>query len=116
MRQLARAGTAALPAQALAEFCQVGLRKLRPAPKPTVLSAQVEHLRRSFEVLPLTGAVILEALRGVDAYEMSYFDAQIWAVARLNQVPVVLSEAFSHRAILDGVEFLDPFRSDFPDI
>jgi hypothetical protein len=31
-------------------------------------------------------------------------------------VPVVLSKDFSHRAILDGVEFLDPFRSDFPDI
>lgn len=81
-----------------------------------MLSAQVEHLRWSFEVLPLTGAVTLEALRGGVAYEMSYFDAQIWAVARLNQVPVVLSEDFSHRAILDGVEFMDPFRNDFPDI
>jgi predicted nucleic acid-binding protein len=98
----------------LAEFCQVGLRKLTPTPKPAVLSAQVEHLRRSFEILPLTGAVVLEALRGVAAYQMSYFDAQIWAVARLNQVSVVLTEDFSHRAILEGVEFLDPFRSDFP--
>jgi hypothetical protein len=29
---------------------------------------------------------------------------------------VVLSEDFSHRAIVDGVEFLDPFRSDFPGV
>jgi predicted nucleic acid-binding protein len=112
--RLARSGNAALPAQALAEFCRVGLDKLRPEPSPEVLSAQVEDLRRAFEVLPLTGAVVLEALRGVAAHKLSYFDAQIWAVARLNQVPVVLSEDFSHGAILDGVEFLDPFRSDFP--
>ena len=92
----------------------MGMRKLNPPLKPDVLSLHVEDLRRSFEILPLTGAVVLEALRGVAAHDMSYFDAQIWAVARLNQVPVVLSEDFSHRAILDGVEFLDPFGSDFP--
>jgi predicted nucleic acid-binding protein len=116
LRRLARSGTAAVPVQALAEFCRVGFGKLRPALEPAALSAQVEHLRRSFEIYPLTGAVVLEALRGVASHQLNHFDAQIWAVARLNQVPVVLSEDFSHRTILDCVEFLDPFRSDFPGV
>jgi predicted nucleic acid-binding protein len=114
--RLARSGSTGLPAQALAELCDVAFRKMRPAPEPSALVAEVERLSRSFEVLPLTGAVVIEALRGVGAYSMSYYDAQIWAVARLNQIPVVLSEDFSHRTILDGVEFLDPFRSDFPGV
>jgi predicted nucleic acid-binding protein len=42
---------------------------------------------------------------------LSYYDAQIWAVARLGQVDVVLSEDFNPGAVLDGVAFansLDP--------
>ena len=48
----------------------------------------------AFPLLPLTGPVVLEALRGVREHMLSYHDAQIWAVARLGQVAVVLSEDF----------------------
>jgi predicted nucleic acid-binding protein len=54
-------------------------------------------------VLPLTGPVALEALRGVREHLLSYYDAQIWAVARLGQVGAVLSEDFNLGAVLDGV-------------
>jgi predicted nucleic acid-binding protein len=92
------------------------VEKLNPPLELHEVAVQVDGLRRAFQVIPLTAAVVLEALRGVAAYRMSYYDAQIWAVARLNQIPVVLSEDFSHGSILDGVEFLDPFRSDFPGV
>jgi hypothetical protein len=49
----------------------------------------------AFPLLPLTGPVVLEALRGVREHLLSYYDAQIWAVTRLGQVAVVLSEGFN---------------------
>jgi hypothetical protein len=62
----------------------------------------------AFPLLPLTGPVVLEALRGVREHLLSYYDAQIWAVTRLGQVAVVLSEGFNPGAVLDGVSFTNP--------
>jgi predicted nucleic acid-binding protein len=70
-------------------------------------------LTASLSVLSATAAAVLEAVRGVDVHSMSFFDAQIWAVARLHQVPVVLSEDFSDDAVVEGVRFRNPFASDF---
>ena len=44
---------------------------------------------------------------------MSYWDAQLWATARLNQVEVVLSEDFQDGRALDGVRFVNPFAPSF---
>ncbi len=57
--------------------------------------------------------VVLEALRGVRDHQLSYYDAQVWATARLNQVPVIFSEDFKPNATLEGVRFVNPFASDF---
>lgn len=40
---------------------------------------------------------------------MAYFDAQIWAAARLNQVPFLLTEDMASGATFDGVTIIDPF-------
>jgi len=61
----------------------------------------------------VTGAIVLEAVRGVRTYQMSYWDAQIWASARMNQIPVVLSEDFGEGTTIEGVHFVNPFGSDF---
>jgi predicted nucleic acid-binding protein len=74
---------------------------------------EVEHLLLAFPVLPLTGPVVLEALRGVQEHLLSYYDAQVWAVARLGQVGVVLSEDFNPGAVLDGVSFANPLEPAF---
>ncbi|MBI2952680.1 MAG: hypothetical protein HYY30_00060 [Chloroflexi bacterium] len=37
----------------------------------------------------------------------------IWAVARLKQVPYVLTEDNEHGRYLEGVRFLDPFDPSF---
>jgi predicted nucleic acid-binding protein len=66
-----------------------------------------------FPVLPLTPAVVLEAVRGVRDHLFSYYDAQIWALARLNQIGAVLSEDFSAGAVIEGVRFIDPFSRTF---
>jgi predicted nucleic acid-binding protein len=98
-----RARSAALPAQALAEFASVALRKLKPRIEPSSVEAQVEHLRRMFPVLPLVPEVIVEAVRGVRDHGFSYYDAQIWAVAKLGRVGAILSEDFNVGAVIEGV-------------
>lgn len=37
----------------------------------------------------------------------------IWAAARLNQIPVVLSEDFASGSTVEGVTFVDPFAEGF---
>ena len=56
----------------------------------------------------MTGAIVLEAIRGVKEYQLSFWDAQIWATAKLNQIPVVYSEDFNVGAIIEGVRFINP--------
>jgi predicted nucleic acid-binding protein len=46
-------------------------------------------------------------------YQLSYYDAQIWAVARLNRIPLVLSEDFSDGSVIEGVRFANPFADGF---
>jgi predicted nucleic acid-binding protein len=113
LRRVGGAGNAALPAQVLSEFATACLRKLEPPPDPATVRREVERLLLAFPVLPLTGPVVLEALRGVAEHLLSYYDAQIWAVARLGQVGVVLSEDFNPGAVLDGVSFANPLDPAF---
>lgn len=109
LRRVGAEPSAALPAQALSEFASVVLRKLDPPMDPGEVYAQIENLERTFPVLPLTPAVVLEAVRAVREHRLSYYDAQIWAVAKLAQIGIVLSEDFASGSVLEGVEFLDPF-------
>jgi predicted nucleic acid-binding protein len=113
LRRVGGAGGAALPAQVLSEFANACLRKLEPRPDPETVRREVERLLLAFPVLPLTGPVVLEALRGVREHLLSYYDAQIWAVARLGQVGMVLSEDFNPGAVLDGVAFVNPLDPAF---
>ena len=113
LRRVGGAETAALPAQVLSEFANACLRKLEPRPDPEVVRREVERLMLAFPILPLTGPVVLEALRGVREHLLSYYDAQIWAAARLGQVGVVLSEDFDPGVVLDGVSFANPLDPAF---
>jgi predicted nucleic acid-binding protein len=72
----------------------------------------VEWFAEIFSVLPLTPSIVLEALGGVRDHSMSYYDAQIWAAAKLAQIPVVLSEDFPTGATIEGVQFVNPFALD----
>ena len=48
-----------------------------------------------------------------DRHHMSYWDAQIGATAKLNQIPVVLSEDFSDGQSTEGIHFINPFSAKF---
>lgn len=68
-----------------------------------------ERWARAFPVHDTTLRVVLEALRATTRYQMHYYDAQIWAVARVNHIPLVLSEDLADGAAIEGVRFANPF-------
>lgn len=113
LQHLTQTRKAVASTQVLAEFANVSLRKLRAASFREDVYRQVEVYARTLIVLPLTAGIVLEAVRGVRDFQLAYYDAQIWAAARLNQVPYVLSEDFSADATLEGVTFLNPFAPEF---
>ena len=113
LHQLAQDGNAAVSTQVLGEFFAVTTRVL-PAPL-TVGEAykSLENYLRAWQVLEVTGLVAVEAARGARDHQFTFWDAQIWATARLNQIAVVLSEDFSSGSVVEGVRFLDPFAAYF---
>ena len=84
-------------------------------PQMTLLEgvAQVEFFLHSFPVFPLTPGVVREAVRAVREHQMPYYDAQIWACAHLNQIPIVFSEDFRDGQLLEGIRFVNPFAETF---
>lgn len=109
-------GSGVLSAQNLAEFFSAVIRPKRgDPPRLTVEEAleQVQLLSTAFEVFDLTRFTILEAGRGVRDHHLPYYDAQIWATAHLNQIPVIFSEDFQHGQVLEGVQFINPFAPAF---
>jgi predicted nucleic acid-binding protein len=106
-------GIGRLSVQCLAEFFSATTRGQQPKLSVEQASKQIENLSHAFRVCDLTAMIVLEAARGVREHSLSYFDAQIWATARLNQVPIILSEDFASGTMLEGVRFVNPFEPDF---
>lgn len=110
--KLASSRAGALSVQVLAEFIVAVTRKIADPLDFEAARNSVENYLRSWTVFDLTGLIILEAIRGVREHRFSYWDAQIWATARLNQVPVVLSEDFASGSTVEGITFTNPFEED----
>jgi predicted nucleic acid-binding protein len=113
LRRLVVSGRGRLSTQVLAEFFQAVTRKIPTPLNPADAHDQIATLIRAWPILSVTPLVVLEAARGVQDHRLAYWDAQVWATARLNQIPLVLSEDFTDGQILDGVRFLDPFARAF---
>jgi predicted nucleic acid-binding protein len=64
-------------------------------------------------VVDVTDFIVLEAARGVRDCRMSFRDAQVWAAAKLNQIPVVLSGDLASGSVIEGVHFINPFEDGF---
>lgn len=110
--RLAISGRGALSAQVLSEFFVVVTRKI-PDPMPVEDAVRsVENYLKAWPVLAITPPLIYEALRGTKQNGLPYWDALIWATAKLNQVSVILSEDFQDGRQLEGVLFLNPFARE----
>ena len=113
LRRLVASGKGRLSAQILGEFFRAVTWKIRAPLSSADAHSQVATLIRAWPVLPITPLVVLEAARGVRDHRLPYWDAQVWATARLNQIAVVLSEDFEDGRVLEGVRFLNPFARAF---
>lgn len=105
--------TGRLSVQCLVEFFSVATRRLTPPLSPMDAFTQIELFQKIWPVFNLTPLVVLEAARGVQEHQLAYYDAQIWAIARLHQTPLILSEDFRTGQTLEGVTFVNPFADDF---
>jgi predicted nucleic acid-binding protein len=101
---------AVLSVQCLTEFYSVVTKRLAEPLSDAEAVEQTERLARSCRVLDLTSSVVLEGCRGAGQHQMSLWDALIWAIAKLNQVPVVLTEDAPHGRFLEGVSYANPFQ------
>ncbi len=110
LQRLRRSRRGVISVQSLAEFMRAS-QKLAMSPDDALRIVQAFAL--SWPILNLTPALVLEAGRGVSQYTLAYYDAQIWAAARLNQIGVIFSEDFNPGSILEGVRFVNPFTDEF---
>ena len=109
--ELTRSGR--LSVQTLAEFLHVSTHRLDPPLSRAEALIQANLFTRIWPIFDLNSLIVLEAARGARDYDLAYYDAQIWAVARLNQVTIVFSEDFSDGQVLEGVRFVNPFAVEF---
>jgi predicted nucleic acid-binding protein len=113
LTRLATLRLGVLTPQVLGEFFVNATRKIKPPLTIKQAYDRIQNYLLSWEVLDLTGPIVLEAVRGVRTYKMSYWDAQIWATARLHQIPLIFTEDFNPNAIIEGVRFVNPFGENF---
>jgi predicted nucleic acid-binding protein len=102
-----------LSTQVLGEFFWVSTRKISPPLTFDEARAQIERFAQSFHVIDINILIILEALQGVRTHQLPFWDAQIWAAAKLNQISTILSEDFSNGAFYDGICCINPFAVGF---
>jgi predicted nucleic acid-binding protein len=106
--RLLAAGAACVSVQCLSEFFSVSTRL--PVQMPRAEAAfEVEQFARMMPVLELTEAGVLQACQAVVRHQLSIWDALIWAVARINHVPYVLTEDAEHDRVIEGVRYINPF-------
>lgn len=113
LHQLELTQTGRLSVQNLAEFFSVATRELVPVLTPAEALHQISLFARLWPVFELTRLIVLEAGRGVRDHRLAYYDAQLWATARLNQVPTIFSEDFQDGVLLEGVRVVNPFTPSF---
>ena len=105
-------GTCIVPHQAILEFVAAVTRPLRnrePLLSPAEAWREAEELLVTGPVLYPTEAVVRTALRGAALYQVSWFDAHLWAFAETHGIAELLSEDFQHGRRYGTVRAVNPF-------
>jgi predicted nucleic acid-binding protein len=72
---------------------------------------ETEELLLQFPTLYPDGDVVRTALRGMAAYELSWWDAHMWAYAEVHGIGTLYSEDYQHGRWYGGVRIVDPFSA-----
>jgi len=70
---------------------------------------EAEELLATFGVLYPNDSVVRTALRGAAMYELSWFDAHMWAYAEVYGLSELWSEDFQHDRLYGTVRAVNPF-------
>lgn len=101
-----------VPHQAIMEFVAAVTRPLGSA--APLLPAQdavreAEEMLTQFTVLYPDEMLLRTALRGAVAYQLSWFDAHLWAYAEHFGLAELVSEDFEHDRLYGSVRAVNPF-------
>lgn len=106
--------TVRIPHQAIVEFVGVATRPLAgsaPLLSVTEATREAEELLAQFDVLYPNDAIVRTALRGLATYQLSWFDAHLWAYAEIYGLSELLSEDFQHDRLYGTVRVVNPFHA-----
>ena len=101
-----------IPHQAIVEFVAAVTRPLRdeaPLLTPEEARQEAEEMLAQFQILYPNEALLRLALRGAAAYQLSWFDAHLWAYAEHYALGELISEDFQHDRLYGNVRIVNPF-------
>jgi len=96
-------------AQVAAEFIRAGTSARQRKPLSRREARQWVETWMAFPMVPVDGALVLEAVQVAECYQISHFDAQILAAAQRMGCATVYSEDLNHGQDYGGVRVLNPF-------
>jgi predicted nucleic acid-binding protein len=111
LREGIRTDSIRIPHQAVVEFVAACTRSLPGGPllQPADARREAEELLSIFTVLYPNESVVRTALRGAAAYQLSWFDAHLWAYAEHYGMAELYSEDFEHDRLYGSVRVINPF-------
>ena len=100
-----------VPHQAIVEFIAAVTRPIRGhiILKHTDALREAEELLKQFTVLYPNEAILRTAIRGYAAYQLSWFDAHLWAYAEHYGLAEILTEDLQHDRLYGTVRVVNPF-------
>ncbi len=110
-RGLADEHGAVVSTQILSEFANVVLRKFRMSPPDA--RQRVAELAARCDVIAVTPAVIMDAIRVHERFGFGFFDSQVIAAALAAGATTLYSEDRHHGQTIDGqLRIVSPFTPD----
>jgi len=104
--------TLRVPHQAVVEFVAAVTRPRRnglPLLSKASAFREAEEILAQFAILYPAEALVRTALRGAAAYQLSWYDAHMWAYAEHYGLTELLSEDFEHGRLYGTVRAVNPF-------
>jgi predicted nucleic acid-binding protein len=97
--------------QSLVEFVAACTRALPGGPllAPEDARREAEEMLALYQVVYPNENIVRTALRGAAAYQLSWFDAHLWAYAEHYGLSPLYSEDFQHDRLYGTVRVLNPF-------
>ena len=97
-----------LTLQSLCEFFSAVTRK-KLMPMEDAMD-QIDDWQQFFPVIAAKATTMTRAFAAVKRYQLSFWDAMLWATIREAGIATLLSEDFQHEQNINGVQIVNPFR------